>query len=314
MTLFSESVLLSRQNVYKTYIHCDEDKLKRNDRLKAGILEILDEHRGWSGAQVLRELRTRGFQVGRDRFYKLVNGYGLTLNSRKKAWRKSHIPSKPASNLIVNRTFRRVFEVLFSDYTQIQTGEGKLQLLLVEDLVSRCITTHRISHTCTAAPVVEALEESMALKASLGLKYKTIFHTDRGSEYVNHAVKDTAVANGLEISNTGRYHCYENPFMESLNRTLKHSFGIRVKFATREEAEEYIETAIKRYNHEHQHSSLGKRTPHSVLMSYTGKNNGNPEVKPRLLPTSGHVARIYSKLLGVKIKKISLDKRKQTTK
>jgi len=308
MTLLSEASLISRQNMYKTYVNCDESKLQAAERVKDEIIAILDEHKGWSGAMIHKELTARGIKIGRDKFYRIINRYKLTLNSKKKVWRKRHRPVKPAKNLIINHTFHRVFEVLFSDYTEIETEEGKLQLLLLEDLVSRYITSYRISNTCTAAPVVEALEESMSLKSSLGLRYSTIFHTDRGSEFVNHAVKNLAIKHDLKISNTGKYHCYENPYMESLNRTLKHSLGLRVKFPTKEAAEEQIANAIKQYNYEHQHSSIGKRVPYSILTSYTGKNRGKPEVFQCAEATLGRGGRTYTKSLIVKVKKIGLDK------
>jgi transposase InsO family protein len=300
--------MISRQNLYKTYLHCDEEKLQRNDKIRDQIISILEERRGLSGTQVRKELLTRGVSVGRDKFYKIINRYKLTLNSRKKAWKRQHYKSKAAPNLILNHTFRRVFEVLFADYTEISTNEGKLQLLLIEDLVSRYITAFRVSNTCKSEPVVEALQESLELKASLKLHYKTIFHTDRGSEFVNHAVKTLAASNNIEISNTGKNHCYENAYMESLNKTLKYCLGLREKFTTKEEAYQSIEAAINSYNYEHTHNSIGKRVPHVVLMSYTGKKSGKPEGKRGSCPLPGRGARTYSKSLVVKIKKIGLDR------
>ena len=300
--------MISRQNLYKTYLHCDEEKLHRKDRIRDQVISVLEEKPGLSGTQVRKELAARGINIGRDSFYQIVNRYKLTLNSRKKAWRRQHYKSKAASNMIINRTFRRVFEVLLSDYTEIETNEGKLQLLLVEDLVSRYITAFRISNTCKSAPVVEALQESLSLKASLNLKYKTIFHTDRGSEFVNHSIKSLADANNVLISNTGKNHCYENAYMESLNKTLKYCLGLRVKFNSKEEAYSNIEATINRYNFEHHHSSIGKRVPYSVLIGYTAKKSGKPEGKSNSCPPPGRRARIYSKSLIVKIKKIGLDK------
>jgi putative transposase len=300
--------MISRQNLYKTYLHCDEEKLQRNDRIRDQITSILEKRRGLSGTQVRKELLAMGVKVGRDKFYQIINRYKLTFNSRKKAWKRQHYKSKAASNLILNHTFRRVFEVLFADYTEISTNEGKLQLLLVEDLVSRYVTAYRVSNTSTSAPVVEALQESLALKASLKLRYKTIFHTDRGSEFVNHAIKTLAASNNVEISNTGKNHCYENAYMESLNKTLKYCLGLRDKFNTKEEAYQNIDAAINRYNNEHHHSRIGKRVPYSVLIGYTGKKSGKPEGKRGSCPSPVRGARTYSKSLVVKIKKFGLDK------
>lgn len=301
---------MSRQNFYKTYLHCDLEKLYSKDKVKSAILSILEKYPGFSGSQVRRKLSEQGVQIGRDSFYRLVNDHRLTLNSKKKAWRSKRYKTPAAHNQLINKTFRRVFEVLFSDYTEIDTEEGKLQLLLVEDLVSRFITAYRVNSTCTSAPVAAALQESMELKSSLGLRYQTIFHSDRGSEFVNHTVRNIAMENNVVLSNTGMHRCYENAFMESLNKTLKHSLGLRVKFSTKAEAFECIKMAINTYNFERQHSKLGNRIPYSVLTSYTGKKGNLLSEKAPFCHSSGRVARIYSKSLKVKVKKINVDNHK----
>jgi transposase InsO family protein len=275
---------------------------------------IISERKGLSGSMIRRELTKRGVIIGRDRFYKLIKRYSLTANSKRKAWKSIHYKLKAAKNLIYNRTYHRVYEVLLADYTEIETCEGKLQLLMVEDLISRYVTASRISKTCTAAPVIEALHESFRLKASLGLRYKTILHTDRGTEFVNHAVQNFAKENDVLLSNTGIHKCFDNPFMESLNKTLKHCLGLRVNFDTKVEAHRQINEAIKIYNNEHHHSGLGKRIPCSVLMNYTSKKSRKPEEKTGSCPPPGRGARTYAKSLTVKIKKIKIDKPKSKVK
>jgi putative transposase len=284
--------MMSRQNIYKTYLHCDEQKLQRTDQVKTAILSVLEQRPGLSGVQIRSKLSEQGIQIGRDRFYRLVSAWKLTLNSKKKSWRSKRYKTPAAHNKLINRTFRRVFEVLVSDYTEINTEEGKLQLLLVEDLVSRYITAYRVSPTCTSAPVASAFQESLKLKSSLGLRYQTIFHSDRGSEFVNHAVRDIARDNHVVISNTGKHRCYENAFMESLNKTLKHSLGLRVTFPSKTDACGCIETAINIYNFERQHSKVGNRIPYSVLTGYTGKKGKSLSGKAPALQTKGSVGKI----------------------
>lgn len=314
MSLLSETMGFSRQNLYKTYVHGRSGKQEQTSVVRSAIERIRTEHPGWSGSRILAELGRQGIKVGRDKFYRLVNREHLTLNARRKFRRHRSYKLRAAPNLICNRTFHRVFEVLFADYTEIETAEGKLQLLLVEDLVSRYITASRISTSCTAAPVLSALEESFQLKASLGLKYRTIVHTDRGSEFVNHAVRSLAVQNNFLLSNTGNHRCYENPYLERLNGTLKHSLGLRVRFANRGEAVIRIGEAIEIYNNEHHHSSLGKHIPHNVLISYTGKKSRKPQEKTPSCPLPGQGARIYSNVLKVKVKKIDIDSKRKPLK
>jgi transposase InsO family protein len=307
MSLISESLCMSRQNLYKTYVHRDLSKELTEDHYQQAIEDVLVAKKGLSGSQVRRELEAGGVHISRDRFYRLVNRNKYTLNSRSRAWKSKPYKLPAAANLIRNKTFRRVYEVLFADYTEIKTDEGPIQLLIVEDLISRYITSFRICDTCKSGPVVEALEESMALKSALNLRYKTIFHTDRGSEFVNHAVQNTALKHDILLSNTGNNHCYDNAYMESLNKTLKYTLGLRVKYATKEDARLDIADKIEHYNQAHKHSSLGKRVPYCVLMNYTAVKSRNPEGKPGSCRPAGRAARTFSKLLAVKIKKINLD-------
>ena len=79
---------MSRQNLYKTYLHCDLEKLYYKDKVKSAILSILEEQPGLSGVQVRRKLSEQGIQIGKDSFYRLVNDYKLTMNSKRKAWRR----------------------------------------------------------------------------------------------------------------------------------------------------------------------------------------------------------------------------------
>ena len=309
MSLFCEAVLINRQNLYKTYMNDTNGTMRKKDALKGSLISLSADNEALSGSQLRQFIQSKGVNIGRDAFYKLVKELHLTLNSRKKAWKKQHNSRLPVKNLIMNHTYHRVFEVLFSDYTQIATCEGKLELLLIEDLVSRAIVSYRISNTCTSAPVIEALEESLALKAFFKLRYRTIFHSDKGSEFVNHALRKVAQENNVLVSNTGKGHCYENAFLESLNRTLKHSLGLRKKFKTKREATVTINSVITFYNNEHRHSNIGKRTPYSVLMSYTGKKSKIPDGKERVATTSTKVPRIYSNSLAVKIKPIHINGR-----
>jgi putative transposase len=307
MTVFSRVLGNSRQNIYKTYLRERTGKNEKRLLQMEAVREMVITNPGLPGSTIYRKLLERGYVLGRDRFYSLVNQGHLTMNAKRKQWKSRRYKLKTVPNQVENKTFSRVYDVLFADYTEIATKEGDFQLLLVEDLVSRYITAKQISPTCSSVPVIEALKESMELKQSLGLKYKTIFHTDKGTEFVNYAVKDFADKNNLILSNTGINRCYENPFMESLNKTLKHHLGLRVLFSTKAEAYNQIERVINIYNNERVHSKIGKRIPCNVLMSYTGKKTRSLGRKQASCPPSGRGARTYSKSLRVKVKKIDID-------
>ena len=102
-----------------------------------------------------------------------------------------------------------------------------------------------------------------------GLKLSTVpifrekFHSDRGSQYSSHLLRNQLKAHDFNQSMSGKSNCYDNATFESFFSTLKREMlpdcGY---FETREEAKNHIFEHIKGfYNTRRKHSSLGYQSP-----------------------------------------------------
>ena len=89
-----------------------------------------------------------------------------------------------------------------------------------------------------------------------------ILHSDRGSQYACHDVKNLLAKNNFIQSMSGKGNCYDNAVMESFFKTLKSDLVYWEKYLTRDEAKksifEYIEVY---YNQKRMHSSIGYMSP-----------------------------------------------------
>ena len=94
-------------------------------------------------------------------------------------------------------------------------------------------------------------------------KGETIFHSDRGTQYLSAEFASVAASLGVRrsVGRTGCCYC-DNACAESFNGTLKNERVHRTSYPTREHARIDITRYIElRYNQIRLHSTLGYRTP-----------------------------------------------------
>ena len=115
--------------------------------------------------------------------------------------------------------------------------------------------------------IAEAL--SMAARRSGFRPGETIFHSDRGSQYLSAEFADLAKQFGV-IRSVGRTGiCYDNAWAESFNGTLKNERVYRTQYPTRDHARKDITRYIeRRYNQLRLHSAIGYQTPNEVESSW----------------------------------------------
>lgn len=87
-------------------------------------------------------------------------------------------------------------------------------------------------------------------------------HSDRGCQYTSKEFKELTLRHGIQISMSGKGHCYDNAVAESFFHSLKTEEVHLSRYRTREEGKaaifEYIEVF---YNRQRLHSTLGYRSP-----------------------------------------------------
>lgn len=160
---------------------------------------------------------------------------------------------------------------LVGDITYIRTWEGWLYLATVLDCFSKKVVGYAMAGHMRTELVTDALV--MAARNVEFTAGATIFHSDRGAQYMS--AEFAAVAEKLGVlRSAGRTGiCYDNAWAESFNATLKNERVHRTQYPTREHARKDITRYIElRYNQIRLHSAIGYRTPNEVESDWIEQN------------------------------------------
>lgn len=256
---------------------CGRGPSKRSqerDGLRAQIRKVFDAHRGRYGApRLYRVLCERhGYRGSLNRIQTLMRAMGL----RAKAGRKYRATTDSAHRLpiapnLLGQDFsceshaestshaKAPDQVWLSDITYLWTREGWLYVCAVLDLFTRKIVGWAIAGHMTRQLVLDALAmANTTRKPAPGL----IFHSDRGSQYASHEVRDCLDALAMRQSMSATGNCYDNAPMESFWHSMKVEETHGQDFATRAQAKHCVFAYIEGwYNTTRMHSSLGYKSP-----------------------------------------------------
>ena len=137
------------------------------------------------------------------------------------------------------------------------------------DLFNREVIGWSIKPRITADIVTDAL--SMACfrrKPEAGV----VFHSDRGSKYASHAMRDKLAEYGMTASMSRKGNCWDNAPTESFFNSLRSERVHGTRHASRAEAEaELLKYITIFYNRRRRHSTLGYRSPIQFLTDWLSK-------------------------------------------
>ncbi len=239
-------------------------------QLLAVIGAIHAELKGAYGSpRILKEIRGRGFPVGKERVERLMreNGIRARHKRRYKATTDSRHALPVALNLL-DRNFQPCApnQAWGADLTYVWTDEGWLYLAVVLDLFNREMVGWSIKPRITADIVTDALTMAwFRKKPAPGL----IHHSDRGSQYASELLQNKLTEYGMICSMSRKGNCWDNAPTESFFNSLKNERVHGTRYATREEAIadlfDYIEVF---YNRSRRHSTLGYKSPVQFLQDW----------------------------------------------
>jgi putative transposase len=212
------------------------------------------------------ELVRAGESVDDETVRKLMRGLGL-YPCQPRPWRHSLTEQGPSGPIpdLVNRDFtaENPGEKMVGDITYIPTWQGWLFVALVIDCATRKIVGWAMDDNYKTPLISEAIK--MAAR-NMELPERSIFHSDRGSNYTSKEFAGVLEELGIRQSVGRTGICYDNALSESVNGTLKVELVHRKVYATRQQAMDDIARWIElRYNKTRIHSALGYRTPQEVM-------------------------------------------------
>ena len=223
---------------------------------------IFGHHRKRYGYRRLAdELADRGVTCSPARVRRLMAQRGLRALQPKNFVPKTSDgrADKPSPNLLSGQPLPAAPDCVWAgDITFIPTSAGWLYLAVVIDLCSRRIVGWSLADHMRSDLVLDALHQALQTRPI----NRTIFHSDRGSQYGSTPFRNALAKAGLRQSMSARANPYDNAWTESFIGTLKHEMLQNGCFENagdaRTEIFEYIDGY---YNTHRKHSSLGYKTP-----------------------------------------------------
>jgi putative transposase len=241
-----------------------------NQALMEHIRRIHKKYRKTYGSpRMYAQLRKQKISCSKKRVARLMRQDGLKGQRKyRKVITTNSRHNFPVAPNVLNREFsaERPNQKWVGDITYIPTEEGWLYLAGLLDLFSRKIVGWAMSDSIDAALVEKALRMALYQRQP-GLEL--LHHSDRGSQYASHQIRDILVANQILVSMSAKGNCYDNAVMESFWGTLKNEWVNHQKYQTRSQAQTDIFSYIEGfYNTVRLHSTLGYLSPAEYEAKY----------------------------------------------
>jgi transposase InsO family protein len=133
------------------------------------------------------------------------------------------------------------------------------------DIYSRYIVGAHV-HAHEAGVLAEEL-----MKEIFGIHgIPTVVHADRGTSMTSKTVAALLTDLGVTRSHSRPGVSNDNPYSESLFKTMKYTPVFPDRFGTLGDARGFMDRFVTAYNHEHHHTGIGLHTPADVHYGHTG--------------------------------------------
>jgi len=215
-----------------SFTHSDSE-----EQLREEFASIFRFHKGRYGSRrIVAELRSRGWEVGRDRVRSLMRSLGL-----KAIQPASFVPKTTQSdpsrirspNLLLEREspVNHLREVIVGDITYWPAEAGWWYLSVWMDLLSRRILGWHIEDHMEASLVIRSLQKALSqVQDPEGM----IVHSDGGTQYKARAFRQVLLTHQCLQSMTRIDNHYDNAFIESLFSRIKAELmGFYPRFSNR---------------------------------------------------------------------------------
>ena len=227
------------------------------------LIETVFRHhrRRYGYRRLVEELSDRGVTCAPARVRRLMAQRGLRALQPKNFVPKTSDgrADKPSPNLLSGKPLPDApNRAGAGDITFIPTSAGWLYLAVVIDLCSRRIVGWSLADHMRSDLVLAALQQALQTRPV----DRTIFHSDRGSQYGSAPFRAALAQAGLSQSMSARANPYDNAWTESFIGTLKREMLQGGCFENASDARiEIFEYIDGYYNTHRKHSALGYQTP-----------------------------------------------------
>ena len=266
---------VSRSGYYDWKNREPSETARRRETLEAEVRFAFEHSDGTYGyRRVHAWLVRRGTRVDPETVRAIMRDLGL-LPCQPRPWRPVTTIAGDVADLpdLLRRDFTADAPAtkLVGDITYIRTWQGWLYLATVLDCFSKKVVGYAMAEHMRTELVSDAL--SMAARNLPFHRGVTIFHSDRGSQYLSAEFAAVATRLGVRRSVGRTGVCYDNAWAESFNGTLKNERVKRTEYPTREHARYDIISYIElRYNQIRLHSGIDYHTPNEIESEWFDRN------------------------------------------
>lgn len=139
-------------------------------------------------------------------------------------------------------------------------GKHTYKLYTIMDVFSRRVVGHRVEYTESAALAATLIRNAVADNE----RCPAVLHADNGGPMRAGTTLDLARALGITLSYSRPRVSDDNPYSESLFKTVKYCLDFPQRFQDLQHARDYMAAFFTDYNTNHRHSGLNYYTPDTV--------------------------------------------------
>jgi len=246
----------------RTYKHTNA--LSEAERI--AVLATLDSERfaDLAPAQIFAQLLDEGIYLcSISTMYRILRGSGEVRERRRLARHPEY--RKPELLATGPR------QVLSWDITKLRGPEKGVwySLLVMIDIFSRYVVGWMLVRRSDATIAKQFIADVIARE---GIEAgEAVIHADRGTEMTAQPVCALLDNLGIARSHSRPHVSDDNPYSESINKTLKYSAGFPDRFGSLEDGKRFCRNFFNTYNNIHRHSGIALLTPAVV---HHGKADG----------------------------------------
>ena len=233
----------------------------KNKLTEAEHQQVLDvcnqsEYASLPPSQIVPSLLDKGIYIASESsFYRILKQHGQ-LNRRGRT-RAPQNRSKPKSYKASEPNQIWSWDITYCP----SVTKGKFYYLyMFEDIYSRKIVGYEVHEQECGAKAAELIQRCMLKEQCFNTPL--VLHSDNGAPMKSYTMRAKLDELGVTPSLSRPSVSNDNPYSESLFRTLKYRPDWPSKgFSSLEETQDWVENFVTWYNHEHKHSQLNHVTP-----------------------------------------------------